>query len=108
MHAPLGIIDYDLDYALNKESEKNNRETLKNFAHEIAKNTDNYRIIDFNVFPGSLGNYAGVEKNIPTFTIELTDADPGSFEKHWKNVHKGLLYAIQAGLKLAELQDKER
>jgi protein MpaA len=102
LHAPLGIIDYDLDYSLSKAFAEKNREKLKKFATDMAKNTNNYRIIDFNVYPGSLGNFAGVEKKIPTFTIELTDANPDNFEMHWKNVHKGLLFAISEGLKLSE------
>lgn len=41
--------------------------------------------------PGSFGNYAGVEKNIPTITLELP---PGPFEKMWEGNKKALMEAI--------------
>ena len=41
--------------------------------------------------PGSFGNYAGVEKRIPTITLELPR---GSFESMWEANRDALLAAI--------------
>lgn len=41
--------------------------------------------------PGSLGNYAGVERNIPTITLELPR---GLFEKIWEENREALLLSI--------------
>lgn len=42
--------------------------------------------------PGSFGNYAGVEKNIPTITLELPR---GSFASMWEGNRDALLEAIR-------------
>ena len=41
--------------------------------------------------PGSFGNYAGVERNIPTITLELPR---GGFDAMWEPNKKALLEAI--------------
>jgi protein MpaA len=41
--------------------------------------------------PGSLGSYAGVEKNIPTITLELPRE---SFQKIWKENREALLMTL--------------
>ena len=43
--------------------------------------------------PGSLGSYAGQEKNIPTITLELPEKT--SIDKLWKDNKQAFLYFIQ-------------
>ena len=101
---PLGIIDFDI--LSGRERVGTNKNKIRSFANNIARRTKNYRIIDFSVFPGSLGNYAGYEHKIPTFTIELTDSDPGNFEKHWQHIKDGLIYATVTTIELAALKGR--
>jgi murein peptide amidase A len=67
MHSPLGFYDFDgpssdLD-SFEKWLERVSRETK----HPLKK---------FGYFPGSLGNYAGHERNIFTLTLELPSSQP--------------------------------
>lgn len=41
-------------------------------------------------FPGSLGNYAGKQLGIPTFTLELPSSDPHRAPAYWKRYHSGI------------------
>ncbi|MGD9900860.1 MAG: M14 family murein peptide amidase A, partial [Calditrichaceae bacterium] len=41
--------------------------------------------------PGSFGNYAGNERNIPVITLELPDIDP---DKAWEQNREALIFAI--------------
>ena len=52
-----------------------------------------YKLVNFSIYPGSLGNYYGNERNIPTLTIELKTENPKDVNKHWKSFLPVLLKA---------------
>jgi protein MpaA len=97
IHAPLAFLD--LDYEIPKLfSISTNTEQLKkakNLAKIISKGAGNYKIKNFGIYPGSLGNYAGNERIIPTITLELSSSYPKLVKKFWKDFSPGLLNALK-------------
>ena len=67
IHAPFGRYDYD-----GPSSD------LDDFVEWLKKSSreNNFPLRRYRVFPGSLGNYAGVERKIPTLTLELSSSIP--------------------------------
>ena len=105
IHAPLTMLDYDGPESYHTGG------TLGSQANELliqmSKSANDYRIKNYPFFPGSLGNYAGNERNIPTFTFELPSSDARQHKKYW-NQFKGLIVeAINHDLKInRELEKK--
>lgn len=94
IHAPLGFLDYDGPGDLKKiltPAEKK----AKQLVHSISEKSQNYKVVDYTFFPGSLGNYAGNERNIPTVTLELETTDPKKIELYWKQFLPGIMQSIQ-------------
>jgi protein MpaA len=96
IHAPLGFLDYDgpgdrKQFGKLSEDEKKAR----HFANVIAEKSNNYRIVDYSFYPGSLGNYAGNERGIPTVTLELSTTDPKMVSAFWKQFLPGLVESIE-------------
>ena len=90
VHAPLTLLDYDGPaYAHNGEVH-----SAKHFLKEMSKRANHYRIKDYPVFPGSLGNYAGYERKIPTLTLELPSSDPDNHKKYWNQFKKAFSFAL--------------
>jgi protein MpaA len=78
IHGPYGFWDYDLikkDMAFWKET--------RTLAYKMAKASRNFPVNDFRTFPGSLGNFAGNDFQIPTYTLELAGADPKKGHGYW-------------------------
>ena len=99
LHAPLRFLDYDGpgDRELYKLSET--ERTAKQLVHEISSKSKNYRVVDYSFYPGSLGNYAGYERKIPTITLELGTTDPSKLGAHWEQFLPGLLQSIRYRIK---------
>jgi protein MpaA len=95
IHAPLGFYDYDGpgDQAPRKltPSEQKARALVEG----MSKNSKNYKVVDYSFYPGSLGNYAGNERGIPTITLELDTIDPKHNENYWQRFSPALEHAIQ-------------
>lgn len=94
-HAPLGFMDYDgpgdqLPVNLKTPIERQS----KDFVHAVAKKSRNYRVVDYSFYPGSLGNYSGWEREIPTITLELETTHPKMVNEYWEKFLPGLLEAI--------------
>ena len=70
IHSPYRVVNYD--GPAEKEAEKIAEITSYPVESDIGYPT-----------PGSFGTYAGIEKNIPTVTLELTESD--RFEKLWED-----------------------
>jgi len=99
IHAPLGWIDYDGPRAdmLGKSSQSYSvveRRDIR-IAQEISRYSRNYRVMNFQTYPGSLGNFAGKERQTPTVTLELDSTDPALVDVYWKRFFPGLLAAIR-------------
>lgn len=97
IHAPLTILDYDgpdLRSAKNKHLEvaKNANQLLI----QMSKQAKGYRIKNYPFFPGSLGNWAGNERRIPTYTLELPTSDNRQSKKFWKlfksSIHSAIIH----------------
>lgn len=104
VHAPLTIIDYD-----GPKSGKGSKQTLGkiNYAKELlvqmSSKAGGYKILNYPFFPGSLGNYAGFERNIPTYTLELPSSDNRKSKEYWKlfknAIHSAIYYDFKVGQK---------
>ncbi|MEI8348127.1 MAG: M14 family zinc carboxypeptidase [Pseudomonadota bacterium] len=98
VHSPYGFFDFDI--ALN--SKNNNfiqlREETKTLAKEMGQRSS-FRVNKFGYFPGSLGNYAGNERSIPTFTLELPGSESHKALAYWKRFKKSLVYLAQYDFK---------
>lgn len=79
LHQPFKVINFD--------------GPAKKFASIISKYS-NYKLEDYIGYPtpGSFGTYAGIERNIPTITIELPENEPD--EKVWKDLSFGIIKSI--------------
>ncbi len=90
VHAPYAFLDYDIS---GERTDTLVRE-VKEVAESMSKQSNNFRLVDFNVFPGSLGTYAGLDKNIPTFTLELPKSGSQFGEPYWERFRTSFLYIV--------------
>lgn len=94
VHAPLTMLDYD-GPSLTAENGK----PAKALLDQMSQMSSGYKISNYPVFPGSLGNWAGKEKHIPTYTLELPNTDPQQTDKFWLLFKDALLFAIDNKMK---------
>jgi protein MpaA len=85
IHAPLNGLDYDGPTSAIKLSDFPNEYTHR---CEQLKKTLNAKSSGF--FTGSLGNYAGQERGIPTITLELPSANPKMALQYWVKFQSGI------------------
>jgi murein peptide amidase A len=90
VHAPLTMLDYDgPDHSKQKE-------TIGSMANQLlvqmSKQANGYKIRNYPFFPGSLGNWAGNEQKIPTYTLELPSSDNRNSRKYW-NLFKDAIHS---------------
>lgn len=83
LHAPLGFYDYDGPGTKLARPLTESEQKAKKLVHAMSKSSENYRIVEYSYYPGSLGNYAGIERSIPTVTLELESTDPRKAEEYW-------------------------
>ncbi|GAB4011803.1 MAG: hypothetical protein Fur0010_06780 [Bdellovibrio sp.] len=90
VHAPLTMLDYD------GPIDEHTGGILGSRANELlitmSEQAKGYRIKDYPFFPGSLGNYAGNELNIPTYTLELPSSDARKTDSYW-SLFKGAIHS---------------
>ena len=67
MHSPLGFYDFD--------GPSSNLDSFEKWLEAVSRES-NHPFKKFGYFPGSLGNYAGHERNIFTLTLELPSSEP--------------------------------
>jgi murein peptide amidase A len=67
VHSPLNFFDYD--------GPSSDLDSFEQWMEKISKEA-NHPLKKFGYFPGSLGNYAGHERNIFTLTLELPTSNP--------------------------------
>jgi protein MpaA len=90
IHAPLGFLDYDGPGDQVPRVLTNSEAKAKKLVRAISESSRNYRIVDYSFYPGSLGNYAGNERNIPTITLELETTEPAKMNSYWNQFKPGL------------------
>ncbi len=93
IHTPLGFLELD---------SKGDRDTVRRakfLAINMVENAKNLNFKSYGIWPGSLGNYAGVHLKIPVYTMELP---PGTSLRakmhHWDSYGFSLWRAIQFDL----------
>lgn len=99
IHAPLGFLDYDGPGDRKRKSLSMTEKKAKHLAHAIAEKSRNYRVVDYSFYPGSLGNFAGNERRIPTITLELMTTEPKKHNVYWEHFLPGLIQSVRYPLK---------
>lgn len=94
VHAPLGFIDYDGPGDQKLLVRNDTEKQAKALAAAISRKSNNYRVVDYSFYPGSLGNFAGNERHIPTITLELATTDARKVNSYWNQFLPGLLQAV--------------
>ncbi len=89
IHAPLNVTDYDGPNSLTLDR------FPKEYVHACYQLRSRLKAKSTGFFPGSLGNYAGIEKGIPTITLELPSANPKQADFYWKKFQPGIQSMIQ-------------
>jgi len=97
VHSPLTMLDYD------GPSKRVDGFVDGGRAHELliqmSKDASDYKVVNYPFFPGSLGNWAGKERDIPTYTLELPSSDPAKSPEYWKLFKYAIHNAVVHGLK---------
>ena len=102
-HAPLGFIDFDGPGDRKNENLLRVERRAKRVGYRIEINTKRFlKFTDFRFYPGSLGNYAGNEKEIPTYTVELPSVQTSKAHEYWSIMRVALIKAMKY-----EIYDKE-
>ena len=90
VHSPLNFFDYDgpeQDELRQFTKEYVRSCTLLKAA--VKKQASDYNFLNYGFFPGSLGNYAGKERGIPTMTLELPTVDASKAKSYFEKLKKG-------------------
>ena len=106
IHAPLGFLDYDGPADGKPESKDRHVKSAREWVQAISRSTKNYRIVDYSFYPGSLGNYGGNERNIPTVTLELQSTNPRKVDEYWQSFLPGLIEATSYSVPVERLSSK--
>ena len=96
VHSPLTLIDYDGPENIAGMIDGSKAQSL---LIQMSKNASDYRIENYPFFPGSLGNWAGKERDIPTYTLELPTSNPAKCDDYWKLFKSAMHDAVLHDLK---------
>jgi len=102
VHAPLTLLDYD-GPAFSQTEGKAAKQLLVQMSNKAGK----YKISNYPFFTGSLGNWAGNERNIPTYTLELPNSDWNKTDQYYNMFRTALHHAIQDNLSLNAAKEKK-
>jgi protein MpaA len=95
-HAPLGFLDFDGPGDRKNSNLLRVERRAKRVGFRIEKNTNQFlKFIDFRFYPGSLGNYAGNDKKIPTYTAELPSVQTSKAHDYWRIMRYALIKAMK-------------
>lgn len=95
VHAPLTLLDYD-----GPAFTQNEGKAAKQLLVQMSNKAGKYKISNYPFFTGSLGNWAGNERNIPTYTLELPNSDWNKTDQYYKMFRTALHHAIQNNLSM--------
>jgi len=107
IHAPLDFLDLDFSSGFFYPGDVQVQKYLKvgYLTSMISKTSGFHKVRNFRVYSGSLGKYAGKERSIPTYTLELSSSDPKRAEQFWKDFSPGIFSAIR--YKIKNFHDKK-
>lgn len=101
IHTPLGFLDLD-SAGLGAQQARR----AKYLAINMSKNSGNYEFKSFGFFPGSMGNWAGRERQIPVYTLELPGGDSArTIDAYWSRFRTALWRAIEYDLETGEFRE---
>lgn len=92
VHAPLTILDYD-------GPEIYGDDPAQELLNQMSRDADNYQVMNWPFFPGSLGNWAGNERKIPTYTLELPSSDNRKHREYWERFRPAIHSAIEFSMR---------
>ena len=95
IHAPLGFLDYDGPGDRKPNSLSATERKARQLVYSISEKARNYRVVDYSFYPGSLGNFAGNERKIPTITLELETTDPKKVDRYWSQFLPGMIQSVK-------------
>lgn len=90
VHSPLMMLDYD-----GPALKQDHSHSAKDLLLTMSEKARGYKVSNYPHFPGSLGNYAGNELGIPTYTLELPNSDPHQSDRYWKQFREAIHHAIE-------------
>lgn len=102
VHAPLTLLDYDGPVFGSRETSKEG-EAAKDLLISMSKKASGYKITDYPFFTGSLGNYAGNERQIPTYTLELPNSDWHKTDRYWARFKPAIHDAIDKDFRKSKI-----
>jgi murein peptide amidase A len=82
VHSPLNVYDFD--------GPSSDLDSFSNWLETISHETK-HPLKRFGFFPGSLGNYAGRERDIFTLTLELPTSDPGKSNVYFQQFQPAII-----------------
>lgn len=85
VHSPLNFFDYD--------GRTSDLDTFERWLEMISRES-NHPLKKFGFYPGSLGNYAGNERNIFTLTLELPTSDPDKAKEYYSKFQTSIIKFI--------------
>lgn len=88
VHAPLNFLDYDGPNTLEL------KDFPKEYVQKCLQLRSKIQAISGKFYPGSLGNYAGQERGVPTFTLELPTGNPKHALNYWRRFKPGIRTVI--------------
>ena len=102
VHAPLTLLDYD-------GPEHPESDGAMQLLIQMSDKAGKYKINNYPFFTGSLGNWAGNERGIPTYTIELPNSDWTKTKKFYNTFRNAIHHAIDHELnkKSHDTQEKK-
>jgi protein MpaA len=89
IHAPLTLLDYDGPH-FTRENGKAAKQLLVTMSDKAGK----YKVSNYPFFTGSLGNWSGNERDIPTYTLELPNSDWHKTDRYYKLFRDAIHHAI--------------
>lgn len=108
VHSPLTMLDYDGPADLSSGGSVGPR--ANQLLIQMSQGAKGYRIKNYPFFPGSLGNYAGNERNIPTYTLELPSSDNRLHDVYWErfkpSIYSAVMHTINRNIDVALKPDK--
>ncbi len=93
VHSPLTLLDYD------GPTHSHGKETMGHqLLVQMSQKAGKYRVNNYPFFTGSLGNWAGNERQIPTYTLELPNSDWTKTKRFFKTFRLAIHHAIEHDL----------
>ena len=109
VHSPLTMIDYDGPGTIVIGAIDGTK--AHDLLSKMSKDAADYRIEDYPFFPGSLGNWAGKERDIPTYTLELPSSDPSKSAQYWKQfqsaIHNAVTHEVKEKRNIKNAEESE-